>query len=82
MAYEKKPGRGALFINDKGDNDARPDRRGDLVCPCCKAELKLSGWIEKAKSGQSYLSVKAEQASAGEAPKKAEPAQFNDDIPF
>ena len=31
MAYTPQEGGGALFKNDKGDNPARPDYRGDIM---------------------------------------------------
>lgn len=86
MAYETKPGQGALFVNDKGDNDKRPDRRGDLVCPCCQASLKLSGWLKTSKAGAKYLSLSAQQDGASSAPQRAEtpalPKDYDDDLPF
>lgn len=44
MAYEHKEGSGALFKNDKGDNPARPDYRGDLMVGGILYEV--SGWIK------------------------------------
>lgn len=43
MAYEPKDGSGALFKNDKGDNPARPDYRGDIMLNGVLYEI--SGWI-------------------------------------
>jgi len=44
MAYEPKEGSGALFKNDKGDNAARPDYRGDLMVGGVLYEV--AGWIK------------------------------------
>lgn len=57
MAYELKDGQGSLFINDKGDNDKRPDRRGELNIG--GTIYKLSGWIKEGTKGP-WLSLKAE----------------------
>ena len=48
MAYEHKEGSGALFRNDKGDNPARPDYRGDLMVGGVLYEV--SGWIKPVAS--------------------------------
>lgn len=44
MAYQPKEGSGALFKNDKGDNPARPDYRGDVMVGGVVYEL--SAWIK------------------------------------
>lgn len=44
MAYEPKEGSGALFKNDKADNPARPDYRGDIMLNGVLYEI--SGWIK------------------------------------
>jgi hypothetical protein len=81
MTYETKPGQGALFINDKGDNEKRPDRRGDLVCPCCSEPLKLAGWIKQGKTGP-WLSIKADKKDDAPKPAGKQPEDFDDSIPF
>lgn len=58
MAYENKPGSGALFRNDKGDNPARPDYRGDCTLPD-GTPAKLSAWLKEGKKGK-FLSLKIE----------------------
>jgi len=48
--------RGALFRNDKGDNPARPDYRGNVVVESKK--YRVSGWVRQSKStGQTFLSL-------------------------
>jgi hypothetical protein len=42
--YQPKEGSGALFKNDKGDNPARPDYRGDIMLGGVLYEV--SGWIK------------------------------------
>ena len=50
MAYENKPNSGALFKNDKGDNTARPDYRGDALID--GKSYRVSGWIKDGAKGK------------------------------
>lgn len=68
MAYQPKEGSGALFKNDKGENAARPDYRGDI---CINGELyELAAWIKPLPSDASKrymsLSAKPKQAQQGQ----------------
>ncbi len=79
MAYELKPGQGTFFKNDKGDNAARPDYRGEVNV--AGMMYKISGWIKEGKSGLKYMSLSVEEPQE----KAAEPAKkaaVEDDIPF
>lgn len=94
MAYEPKDGSGALFKNDKGDNAARPDYRGDLMVGGVLYEI--SAWIKPMPSDASKrfmsLSAKPKQARPAPAPQARPPApapstgsgfdDMDDDIPF
>lgn len=73
--------RGALFLNDKEGNDARPDYTGiaDVVVPeGAKAgdvvKLRIAGWIKQPKSGgDDYLSLNFQKADTqGSNRKKSE----------
>jgi len=64
---------GTLFVNDKGDNDKRPDRKGKINIE--GVEYKLSGWLKTSKAGTTFLSLQAERADA--APKPAAQPQRN-----
>jgi len=57
MAYELREGSGSLFTNDKGDNPARPDYRGEIMLNGVLYEL--SGWIKPMPSNPSkrFLSL-------------------------
>lgn len=57
MAYEPREGQGSLFKNDKGDNPARPDYRGDIMLNGVLFEI--SGWIKPLASDPSrrFLSL-------------------------
>jgi hypothetical protein len=78
--------RGALFRNDKGDNPARPDYRGN--CQVSGQKYKISAWVRKSRAGQTFLSMALtldeqqppEAQAQPTAPAQAQPAQ--DDLPF
>lgn len=59
MSYTPKEGSGALFKNDKGDNPARPDYRGDLMVGGVVYEV--SGWIKPlpSDSEKRFMSLSA-----------------------
>ncbi len=54
MAFEQRDNSGALFKNDKGDNPARPDYRGDAMIDGTTYEM--SAWIKEGKKGK-FMSV-------------------------
>ena len=45
----------ALFKNDKGDNEARPDYTGNVTLENGK-EMRMAAWIRESKSGLKFLS--------------------------
>lgn len=59
MSYTPKEGSGALFKNDKGDNPARPDYRGDVMVGGVLYEL--SAWLKPLPSDASkrFMSLSA-----------------------
>ncbi len=57
MEYDKT-NTGALFVNDKGGNDKRPDRKGSINID--GVEYWLSGWIKETSKGEKMLSLKVE----------------------
>jgi hypothetical protein len=96
MAYTPKNATGALFKNDKGDNAARPDYRGDAMV---NGELvEIAAWIKPLPSDASkrYMSLsfkpkQAQQAAPAprqesrQAPARSNAGGFADmdsDIPF
>ena len=91
MAYSPKEGSGALFKNDKGENAARPDYRGDILLGGVLYEV--SGWIKPLPSDASkrFMSLAGKPKQARE-PQQAKPApaakpgsgfdDMDDDIPF
>lgn len=68
MAYEPKDGNGALFKNDKGDNPARPDYRGDLMVGGVVYEI--SAWIKPlpSNSEKRFMSLSAKPKQAQQKP--------------
>ena len=76
MAYEMKDGSGALFRNDKGDNPARPDYRGDLMIDGTVYEI--AGWLKEGAKGKFLsLSVKPKEAKP-----EAKKPPVDEEIPF
>lgn len=54
---------GALFINDKGGNEMRPDRKGTLNVE--GVEYQISGWLRSPKKGgEKFLSLKIERKNS------------------
>jgi hypothetical protein len=53
---QQKDNAGALFKNDKGDNQNRPDYRGPLQINGVEGEL--AAWLSESKNGQKYMSLK------------------------
>ena len=45
----------ALFKNDKGDNESRPDYTGTVTLEGGK-EMRMACWIRESKSGLKFLS--------------------------
>lgn len=71
-----------LFINDKGDNDKRPDRTGTLNVD--GVEYFIDGWIKQGSKGP-FLSgkIKLKDKQTGSTPaSKPAPDMADDDIPF
>lgn len=89
MSYQPKEGSGALFKNDKGDNPARPDYRGDVMVGGVLYEL--SAWIKPLPSDSTKrfmsLSAKPKEQRRQEPPpaRRAPPARqrdYDDGAPF
>lgn len=66
--YEHKDNSGSLFRNDKGDNPARPDYRGEIKINGVVYEL--ASWIKEGAKGKFMsLSAKPKEQKAKPAPK-------------
>lgn len=83
MAYEQKPLTGALFKNDKGDNDKRPDYRGD--CLIDGVTYKIAAWLKDGNKGK-FMSLRFEVKDDGgqyaPEPTKEPKPPIDDSIPF
>lgn len=85
MAYEPKEGSGALFKNDKGDNPARPDYRGDVTVGGVTYEL--SAWIKESNGGKKFMSLSAKPKDSrsqqrGTPARQSRRSEFDEDPPF
>lgn len=84
--YLPKEMTGNLFKNDKGDNDKRPDYRGDAMI---NGELvEMAAWIKDGQKGK-YMSISfkvKEEAPAKPQPKQRQAVMVDDmphdEIPF
>ena len=85
MAYQPKDGSGALFKNDKGENPARPDYRGDVMVGGVVYEL--SAWIKPlaGDASKKFMSLsakpkqqQAQQSNAGRPPPPRRRDDFDD----
>lgn len=70
----------ALFKNDKGDNEARPDYTGNVTLHDGK-EMRMAAWVRESKSGLKFLSGRLSEpqpkADVGNAA-----VEGSDDVPF
>ena len=85
MAYIPQEGNGAIFKNEKGDNPARPDYRGDIMLGGVLYEV--AGWIKPkpANPSEKYMSLVGKQKDAARPAAKPAPKadpDFNEDMPF
>jgi hypothetical protein len=84
MTYDNTD-KGALFRNDRKDDDRDPDYRGNINVD--GVEYWLSAWLKVSKDGKKYmsLSVKPKNESNGRARQQKSGgggAPYSDDIPF
>ena len=84
MAFEKKPGDGVLFPNERKESEKQPDFTGDITAHRdIKAgeTLRLAGWRKTTNGGKKLMSLKMSDArERGEQPRTQAP--LDDDIPF
>lgn len=80
--YEQKPGTINVFVNDKGDNEKRPDMTGTAMLEDGTI-LRVSLWAKKTEAGKKYLSGKI-QPQQDQAPRDqpVTAAEVLDDLPF
>ena len=63
MAYEVKPNTGSLFKNDNKATDSHPDYKGSGLVDGM-GECWLDAWINTAKDGSKYMSLKFKSKEA------------------
>ncbi len=84
--YEQKDNSGALFVNDKGDNESRPDRTGDAMID--GVMYRMAGWVNTSANGKQYLSMKftpkdeVQKKGVQQVKKAVQPDFESEDIPF
>ena len=71
----------ALFKNDKGDNEARPDYTGNVTLPDGK-EMRMAAWVREAKSGVKYLSGRLSEPQVQASDAGSNARVEGDDVPF
>jgi hypothetical protein len=69
MAYEIKPNTGSLFKAKDRPSESHPEYTGTINVD--GKEYWLAGWVNEAKSGQKYFSLKTKLKEAKPAPKPA-----------
>ena len=94
MAYEQRPNTGSLFKNDRKETDSHPDYKGSALIDGL-GECWLDAWINEAKDGTKYMSLKlkpkeartqhtgaANPATTGQHYVASTGADLDDDVPF
>jgi hypothetical protein len=85
MAFEPKDNSGSIFVNDKGDNPKRPDRKGQAMIG--GVEYWVKGWLKKTKDGDPFLSLSFEpkgekQPTTSKMQPRGGGGDMDDNIPF
>jgi hypothetical protein len=80
MAFEPKDNSGSIFVNDKGDNPKRPDRKGQAMIG--GVEYWVKGWLKKTKDGDPFLSLSFEPKGEMAKPttSKMQPRSMKDEL--
>ena len=81
MAYEMRPNTGSLFKNDKKETDSHPDYKGSALIDGL-GECYLDAWINTAKDGSKYMSLKMKPKDGAARPTVPSHADLDDDVPF
>jgi len=70
-SFEMKDMTGALFKNDKGENQNRPDLKGKIMVD--GKLLYLSAWKKKSAAGDAYYSISVQKPQAHTGDNEPEP---------
>jgi hypothetical protein len=55
VRFQQKDGTGAIFVNDRKEQDNHPDRTGTAMVS--GRAYYINGWLKKTKAGKPYMSV-------------------------
>jgi len=55
VAFEQKDNSGAVFVNDRKEQDTHPDRTGTARID--GVDYWVNGWLRETKSGKPYLAL-------------------------
>ena len=87
--YEEKPNTGSFFSNKTKTNPKAPDYRGKILLDLStydiidgKVAVELAGWKMTAKSGLSYLQLKAQKPREDQSSKPVREEIQDDNIEF
>jgi len=87
--YEEKPNTGSFFANKSKTNPKAPDYRGKILLELStydvvngKIMVELAGWKQTAKSGLSYLQLKAQKPREEQSNKPVKEDIQDDNIEF
>ncbi len=88
--YEEKPNTGSFFANKTKTNTKAPDYRGKILLDLSAFDVvngtinvELAGWKQTAKSGLTYLQIKAQKPREQQAqPQQTKAEELDDDIEF
>lgn len=87
--YEEKPNTGSFFANKSKTNPKAPDYRGKILLELStydvvngKIMVELAGWKQTAKSGLSYLQLKAQKPREEQSNKPVKEDIQDDEIEF
>ena len=71
----------ALFKNDKGDNESRPDYTGNVTLADGK-EMRMAAWIKTSQSGLKFLSGRISEPQVQSDTNNASVEGADADVPF
>ena len=71
----------ALFKNDKGDNESRPDYTGNITLENGK-EMRMAAWIRTSQSGLKFLSGRISEPQVQSETTNASVEGADADVPF
>ena len=80
MAYEHNPGSFTLFKNDKGDNEKRPDYRGEGKDLDGNA-IEVAAWL-RGEQGKRFMSCTFKLKSEKPKPRDGGLSTMKEDLPF